>query len=1062
MNQFHKKMVRQTVRENPLKAWRPIKKRTKPDKKEIVVSSPESESDDDDLEDVDLTGAHEQESSIAPNEGEESDAFEDLEDVDLDAAFGNSNPAEKETLTFTIHAKTEIPEKKGKKINTISKEERHSRKLIHKLYIESMVIHGALRNRWCNDPAVTAALRDLLPRLTMKLLNEKWTEGKESVLARRFILGLLKAQEIYSKKFKVTCQGLVRKDWGDMLVEQNYIEHNVNLAKFRRLVNTLQGSRDIGAQGFVALLRSCGVHCRLVFSLQPPDFRSILPAQSTVEKNEKAKKEKASKPRSEFDPVFIPNAKQEVLAGVRTQTSPLEPLRRKYKFPMSRYPIFWVEAWNKFSRKWITIDPIVFECVEVMPMRKKCLFEPPGNEKTHQSQYIIAFDNYGRVKDVTRRYTLSYNANVIKKRIDALSDEDEHWYQMVLRSASTSSKKSRQAEIFELKEFYDRDVTEGIPKAKKGFKDHPLYALESEIRQDEVIYPKDDTSKCGTFKSLNKSTIVPIYKRSHVYRIRTAKAWYMRGRVLKMGVLPLKTKKANSAIPGETGEDDDGEVRLYAEFQTQLFIPTPIIDGKITKNAYGNVEIFTATMMPQNGYLVKLTEKVSMKLLERAARDVLRIDYAKAIVAFDFGKKGMTTPREGGILIDIQFKEAMSLVIDGLVEIEEEEKRKGVELNALRCWKFFLAKLRIMRRLDREHGKISQVVQPKEDIPDESNDEEGYYSVASEGEGSSGEDNYVPRKRRKFATESMLVLDTDEGGFIPDEGGFVPDEQEKLDDFGSGGHLHPEDEFFLDNEGGFYTRSATDNNEESGGFFPDVNDDYELDASNQENGITLGTNNYDNEPGGFLATDGNDSDTLLSKFTGQDQDGGFFLETERDGSSEHQFIGEPEPEMDEDNVKASYADTTETSNVNADQIGESLQISQAGDNSEADKLIMLPVIDETTNKENNNLEHTDVISIASSDAESTSPIPEKKSKVVLDILPISDSNEDAQEWSMQSLQQETETIDSNKKKEATEKTESLSTQEDYPIESTYADESAYLNLQQADEEMFDFDYSDSE
>lgn len=803
MNQFHKQMLRKRAPENPLQALKPIKRRRQPKTDQVTIIS-SSDSDEDDLEDVDLTGASANPNSSAdtsqgPAGSGDSDAFEDLEDVDLDVAFGESTAAPAETLTFTIQAQDEIKEKKSKKATTVPKEERHTRKLIHKLYIEAMIAHGVMRNRWCNDASIPKLLRDLLPKATVKLLNEPWVDGKEIILARRFVLGLLKAQEIYSKSFKVTCQGLVRKDWGDMSVEQNHVEHNVDKAKFRSLISGLQGSRDIGAQGFVALLRHHGVHCRLVFSLQPPDFRSILPAQSTIEKNEIAVKEKSSKPRSEFDTVFIPNAKQEVLAELRSQAASLEPLSKKYKFPMSPYPVFWAEAWNKFSKKWITIDPMVFECVEVMPMRKKGKFEPPGTEKTNQAQYVIAFDKFGRVKDVTRRYTLNYNANVIKKRIDAVSDEDEHWYRMVLRSASTKIRKFRQADIFELKEFYDRDITEGIPKSKKGFKNHPIYALESEIRQDEVIHPKDSSSKCGTFKSANKSTIEPIYKRSHVYRIRTAKAWHMRGRILKVGAIPLKSKITNSPVPDGSVKDSDEEVRLYAEFQTQLYTPPPIVDGKVTKNAYGNVEIYTATMIPENGYLVGLTPNTSMKLLERAARDILRIDYARAIVSFEFGKKGLSTPKEGGILIDKQFKEAINLVIEGLAELEEEQKRKEVEINALRCWKFFLAKLRIVQRLDHQHGKVKP--EPaKANNPDDSNDEEGYFSVASEGEGSSGEEMYIPKKTRRHVSEQ------DQEGVLIEEGGFIPegDNAESGDhiagEFISADHEQP----FSDNEGGFF------------------------------------------------------------------------------------------------------------------------------------------------------------------------------------------------------------------------------------------------------------------
>lgn len=832
VNPLLKKMVRQSVKENPIRAERRKRRAAKPKEQEIVTissSSTSSDDDDDDLEDVDLSGADvsSREVTQTPDESaaEEVDDFQDLEDVDLEAAFAETPSPANETLTFTINTQEQPVKKKAKKHTPISREERQQRKLIHKLYIVSMVTHGEIRSRWCNDPFFKSLADKMVPQVIRNLLDQSGKSGQDHIKGRKFIDGLQKLLHLYSQRFKVTCQGLVRKDWGDLQQEQNYTEKNVNRAKFKRLVSQLQGSRDIGAQGFVALLRACGVHARLVFSLQPPDFRSVSQAQST--KAKAAAEEKEKKPKSEFDPVFIPNAKREVLTSIRAGATSLEPLRRQYNFPMSKYPVFWVEAWNKYNRKWISIDPIVFQSIEVCPMRKRCRFEPPGTEKTHQTMYVLAFDRYGRVKDVTRRYTQYYNAKVLKKRIDSASDEDEHWYQMLLRAASQKSNKFQEAEILESKEFYDRDICEGIPKSKADFKNHPVYALESQLRQDEVIYPKDNTSKCGTFRSITKSHIEPIYKRSHVHRLRTAKAWHMKGRLLKMGAQPLKTKASNVIMTNDETTDDDGQVRLYADFQTELYIPPPIVDGKITKNAFGNVEIFTATMIPENGYLVKLSETMPMKLLEKAARDVLHIDYAKAIVSFDFGKKGTTTPKEGGILIDVQYKEAMHLVLNGLVEIQEEEKRKAVELNALRCWKFFLAKLRIVRRLDSEHGEVEKRKFQEED----SDEEEGYFSVGSEEAGS--DDNYVPRKRRRLSVEPENNFnhsdDLGGGGFFSEtgfngntisedrnqnyaelnEGGFIIEEDNLENDESDGGGFIVEDDnertakVFESHEGGF-------------------------------------------------------------------------------------------------------------------------------------------------------------------------------------------------------------------------------------------------------------------
>lgn len=826
LNPNYKLLIRETLRNTPdeerkKRRRNPEAERTEKAFPDALPVKPESDSEDsDEFEDVDLSqSARETPDSpnlLNENESDNSDAFEDLEDVDLDAVFAEEQPKEgSETLTFTISSgkEDEKPASKRSKFVPISKEERLKRKFIHQLYLMAMISHGVVRNRWCNDYETLKILRKLVDPKIATLFAQEKSNVLDYVKSRRLVEGTRRLVQFYGEQFKSSFQGLVRKDWSNLLQKQEHTVKNVNLAKFRNLITSFRGSRDTGAQGFVALLRSLGVNARLVFSLQPPDYRSVVPAE------EKRAEKETPKPKSEFDPVFIPaaDAKAELLSGMRSHSSSASQKSKKnaYTFPVSPFPIFWVEVWNKYSRKWISVDPIVNKLVEVVPSRRKCKFDAPATERTHQTWYVLAFDRYGGVKDVTRRYSLYYNAKTVKKRIGFASEEDEHWYGRVLRAANSSFKKCTQTDILESKEFHDRDVSEGVPNNVADFKNHPVYALESQLRQDEVVFPNDLTSKCGTFRSVNKNIIMPIVKRSHVFRLRTAKAWHMRGRILKVGAQPLKTKEKNVSLMDED-DDDDGKVRLYAEFQTLMYLPPPIVDGKIVKNAFGNVEIFTRSMIPENGFLVELTESLTMKLVEKAARDVLRIDYARAIVKFDFGsgskrKRGAATAKEGGILIDAQYKEAMLLVLEGLQGEEEENRRRKVELNALLAWRLFLSKLRIKDRLDKQHGKI------KEEAEELGEEEDGYFSVASDDADSDEAEKYYPRETtRRRARNCDEEEYFEEGGFMPgllddgvdvvtsnskhesshsDEGGFLQSEVPEMQS--------PQDVALSSDEGGF-------------------------------------------------------------------------------------------------------------------------------------------------------------------------------------------------------------------------------------------------------------------
>lgn len=599
----------------------------------VEDNSEDSSSDSDEFEDVDL---------------DISDA-EEFEDIDLTGS--NIVPEKNDTLVIRIKKDEQTKKRK----NVISLEERRKRILLHKMYLVMMAVHGSLRNSWCNNKGLQKSLKSTCITSQITQLLQMDDKVLDQVKSRRLLDVLKKIMTIYLAKFRVTSQGIIRKDWNELEIPQK--SDIVGGKTFKKLVSNLRGSRDLGAQGFVILLRGLGLNARLVMSMQPPDFTKI-----TIDKNPKIETSKKRK---------------------------LLPLVLKD----SEYPVFWVEVWNKFLHQWVSIDPIMKKIIEVCPKRKRSSFEPPVSDERNQLTYVLAFDKYGQVRDVTRRYSHQYNARTIRKRIEFRSAEDKLWYQKIL-SICDRKNSNNTADVYEQKEFHERDLAEGMPNNIQAFRNHPLYALESQLRQDEIIYPKDSSTQCGTFRSKTTSKAIPVYKRTSVHRLRSAKAWAMRGRQLKIGAIPLKQK--------------DEDVRLYAEFQTQLYLAPPVKDGIVPKNQYGNIDVYKDTMLPEYSVMIESSDKCSMKLLQQAAR-LLDIDYARAIVAFDFkGRKlkNKPTAKEGGIVIASEFEEATRLVIDHLLEEEEDVKRQSSETNALNNWKYFLLKLRLEDRLNKSHGVI--------------------------------------------------------------------------------------------------------------------------------------------------------------------------------------------------------------------------------------------------------------------------------------------------------------------------------------------------------------------
>lgn len=761
----YRDLVRRLLREDGQRTELPKKRKIKSELREELTEQPKCE--DSEVIEVESEGL-----------SDNSDEDDDFEDVDLSGEV--EPPAQTVMEPMVISITKPEPVKTKRKFNSITKEQRELRRVLHCQCLALFLVHGALRNQWCNNYKLMQTMKKTIPASASNLLYSDHLDVLKIVKSRRFLDGLKKIMDFFNQKFKVSNQGIILKNWHELHETQPRVDKNISLSRFEYLVKNNHGSRDIAAQSFVIILRSLGLKARLIFSLQTPDYTSI--AEIERRKPETHELESSQNAKTLSNPIL--NAKQALLNNVRNKPTAVK-TRPVFDFDDSDYPVFWVEVWDKYSEKWVSIDPIVMRILEVVPMRRKSKFEPPGTDTRNQLTYVIAYDSLGGVKDVTRRYSQYYNAKTIKKSIEFKSEEHALWYENLIRAANSKFRmRKNRRDVLEMKEFHDRDLAEGMPNNVSDFKNHPAYVLESQLRQNEVIYPKDLTSKCGMFRNRGKSKssdVINVYKRSHVYLLRSARAWYMRGRVLKMGQQALKVRKPK----GKTIEEIDQEdIRLYAEFQTLLFVAPLIVDGKIPRNAFGNVDCYQPHMIPEGGYLIPVT-LFPLKISEKAAR-ILEIDYARAIVAFDFtNRKSNRTPaaKEGGVLIESKYKEAALLVCGHLVEEEHQLQRDAQELQSLKVWKYFLTKLRISDRLNAEHGKIDE--ENREISSEESDESEFSENNYSDDEsvkhpmeklhGFNGKDMFTREFTEEVEDSDAYYENYENGGY--DEGGFSRDTQ---------------------------------------------------------------------------------------------------------------------------------------------------------------------------------------------------------------------------------------------------------------------------------------------
>lgn len=58
---------------------------------------------------------------------------------------------------------------------------------------------------------------------------------------------------------------------------------------------------------------------------------------------------------------------------------------------------------------------------------KPSRIEPPASYEANSMTYVVAFEEDGIAKDVTRRYTKAFNAKTRKQRIESTENGDKWW-----------------------------------------------------------------------------------------------------------------------------------------------------------------------------------------------------------------------------------------------------------------------------------------------------------------------------------------------------------------------------------------------------------------------------------------------------------------------------------------------------------------------------------------------------------------------------------------------------------------------------------------------------------
>lgn len=310
--------------------------------------------------------------------------------------------------------------------------------------------------------------------------------------------------------------------------------------------------------------------------------------------------------------------------------------------------------------------------------------------------YVIAFEDDGSARDVTRRYAKAYNAKTRRDRVE-VTNGGERWLRKVMKMYRRPHVLNR--DQVEDAEIAAKEAAEPMPRNVQDFKDHPYYALERHLKRHEVIHPKREVGKVGAGRASSANTLESIYRRRDVHIVKSADKWYRLGREIKPGEQPLKRvparRRRDQTLDPEdpdAGLEENAGVALYAAHQTKLYSAPPVQNGRIPKNVYGNLDIYVPSMIPPGGTHIAHPETA------RAAR-ILGIDYADAVTGFTFKGRHGTAVTKGAVVAS-EYEEAVEEVLkafdDDRVRVEEERRSK----EALRMWRRLLAGLRIRERIE--------------------------------------------------------------------------------------------------------------------------------------------------------------------------------------------------------------------------------------------------------------------------------------------------------------------------------------------------------------------------
>ena len=258
-------------------------------------------------------------------------------------------------------------------------------------------------------------------------------------------------------------------------------------------------------------------------------------------------------------------------------------------------------------------------------------------------------------------------------------------------------------------------------------------------------------------------------------------------------VLPKRARR-RSGFDEEEDDDNPDSVGLFGDEvagtplytldQTELYQPPPVVDGRVPKNRFKNIDVYVPSMVPRGGVHI-VHDRVAH------AAFILGVDYAPALTGFQFkGNKG--TAVLTGVVIPEESKEGVLAVIEGLENLEAEMEQERRSRQALRLWSRFLKGLRIRERI---YAGVDEAAEEREEREEqerkqsETVDKGKGKGIAHDGDDTSDDDRDSDAEMAEAASDVSEVYYMEEEEEGQGGGGFFVGDEDDEGDGGGGGFV---------------------------------------------------------------------------------------------------------------------------------------------------------------------------------------------------------------------------------------------------------------------------------